>query len=72
MPGLHNWSSKKPIPGTTAMFFAGCGADQNPLPRGNVGFARQYGKALAGAVAAVVEEPMQEAIIPFINRLFKS
>ena len=58
--GFAQLDLEKTYPGTTAMFFAGCGADQNPLPRGNVGFARQYGKALAGAVEAVVEEPMQE------------
>ncbi|MDD4108599.1 MAG: neutral/alkaline non-lysosomal ceramidase N-terminal domain-containing protein [Prolixibacteraceae bacterium] len=48
------------FPGATAMFFAGTGADQNPLPRGNVSYARQYGKELAAAVEAVVSEPMKE------------
>ena len=48
------------FPGTTAMFFAGCGADQNPLPRRTVGLAQQYGKTLAAAVEAIISEPMNE------------
>ncbi len=48
------------FPGTTAMFFAGCGADQNPLPRRTVGLARQYGKTLAAAVEAIISDPMRE------------
>ena len=68
--GLYQWSGDYPgfaqieleneFPGATAMFFAGTGADQNPLPRGNVSYARQYGKELAAAVEAVVSEPMKE------------
>lgn len=45
-------------PGATALFITGCGADANPHPRGNTGFARQHGLALAGAVARVLNEPM--------------
>lgn len=41
------------------MFFAGAGADQNPLPRGTVAYG-QYGKELAAAVETVVSEPMRE------------
>ena len=44
-------------PGSQAMFVAGCGADQNPLPRGTIELARKYGKELAGAVAHVVDSP---------------
>lgn len=38
------------FPGCSAMFFAGCGGDQNPLPRRSVARARQYGETLASAV----------------------
>lgn len=43
-------------PGATAMFFSGCGADQNPLPRRSVALAQQYGRELAAAVDRVLEE----------------
>ena len=41
-----------------SLFFAGCGADQNPLPRRTVDLAEGYGKQLADAVDAVVKAPM--------------
>lgn len=47
-------------PGATALFFAGSGADQNPMPRRTVPLARQYGRELAAAVDRVLEEPMDE------------
>jgi hypothetical protein len=39
-------------PGTVALFWTGCGADANPLPRGKVEQARAYGEQLARAVLA--------------------
>jgi len=41
-------------PGCQAMYWAGCGADQNPLPRRTVELAEEYGRQLAGAVQAVI------------------
>ncbi len=41
---------EKELPGCTAMFWAGCGADQNPLPRRSVDLAQAYGHQLAGGV----------------------
>jgi hypothetical protein len=38
----------------TALFWAGCGADQNPLPRRKVELAEQYGRQLADAVDRVL------------------
>jgi neutral ceramidase len=37
-------------PGTMALFVAGCGADQNPIPRKSVELAETYGSQLAKAV----------------------
>ena len=37
-------------PGCVALFWAGCGADQNPLPRRTVELAQHYGRRLADAV----------------------
>ena len=60
----YDWSSDYPgfaaseleenHPDTTALFFAGCGADQNPLPRRRVELARQYGHDLATSVDAAL------------------
>jgi hypothetical protein len=36
--------------GSTAIFITGCGADQNPEPRGSVELSRRYGQELATAV----------------------
>ena len=46
-------------PGASAMFVAGCGGDQNPLPRRSLELAERYGKQLAGDVETVLAGPMQ-------------
>ena len=46
-------------PGAAAMFVAGCGGDQNPLPRRSLELAERYGKQLAGDVETVLAGPMQ-------------
>ncbi len=46
-------------PETLAMFHAGCGADQNPLPRRQISLCRRYGKMLAAAVEEVLRTPMR-------------
>jgi len=53
-PGFAQIALEENNPGCQAMFFAGCGADQNPLPRRTVELARHYGRRLATAVEAVV------------------
>ena len=57
-PGFAQASLEKSNPGTTAMFWAGCGADQNPLPRKTVELAQQYGGRLALAVDSVLQGRM--------------
>jgi hypothetical protein len=42
-------------PGVTAMFMAGCGADQNPYPRRTEELCKYHGRSLAVAVAAALE-----------------
>jgi hypothetical protein len=45
-------------PGAVALFMIGCGADQNPYPRGKLEHAQQHGRALANAVeAALMPKP---------------
>lgn len=41
-------------PGVTALYIAGCGADQNPYPRSTVELARQHGRSLATGVGAAL------------------
>ena len=50
---------EKDRPGVQAMFFAGCGADQNPLPRFQVEHAKKYGRMLSTAVDQVLEGSMR-------------
>ena len=53
-PGYAQIELEKMYPGCTALFWAGCGGDQNPLPRRDVALAEHYGKRLALAVEAVL------------------
>jgi neutral ceramidase len=45
--------------GAMALFVAGCGGDQNPLPRRSVELAETYGKQLGASVSNVLATPMQ-------------
>ena len=51
---------EKAHPGATALFFQGCGGNQNALPRRTVPLAKQYGQELALAVGAAMETDMKE------------
>lgn len=55
-PGYAMLDVEEKNPGTLAMFWAGCGADQNPLPRRTVELAQEYGNKLATAVQTAVGE----------------
>jgi hypothetical protein len=46
-------------PGAQAMFVAGCGGDQNPIPRRTIELAMAYGNQLADSVARVLAGAMQ-------------
>lgn len=58
-PGFAQLELEKRYPGAVALFHAGCGGDQNPLPRRTVALAEAYGKQLAEAVDQVVKAPMK-------------
>ena len=49
-------------PGTLALFWIGCGADANPLPRSKIELCEQYGKELAIAVNETISrtKPLTE------------
>ncbi len=59
-PGFAQLELEAEFPDCQAMFWAGCGADQNPLPRRTVEIAQAYGRRLALAVSDVVTAPMEE------------
>lgn len=56
--GFAQIALEKTYPGAQAMFVAGCGADQNPLPRGTVEHAQRYGNELARSVENVLSGPL--------------
>lgn len=53
-PGFAQIELEERHPDCVAMFWAGCGADQNPLPRKSVELAEHYGRRLANAVDSVL------------------
>ncbi len=59
-PGFAQQELEADHPGCVAMFWAGCGADQNPLPRRKIELARKYGKQLAEAVETALDSKMHE------------
>lgn len=63
-PGFGQIELEKMFPGTTAMFFAGCGADQNPLPRRTVELAEKYGQQIAAAVRELITDEQMPAVAP--------
>jgi hypothetical protein len=58
-PGFAQIHLEKAFPGAVALFWAGCGGDQNPLPRRSNALADAYGKELADSVLAVLRAPMK-------------
>lgn len=49
-PGFAQLEIQRRHPEVIAMFMAGCGADQNPLPRRTVELAENYGQQIADSV----------------------
>lgn len=68
-PGFAQMEIENRYQGATAFFFAGCGGDQNPLPRRTIPLAEQYGRELAGAVSGVLQESMIK-LDPFLSTTF--
>lgn len=68
-PGFAQLELEKLHPGCVALFWAGCGADQNPLPRRTVELAQHYGRRLADAVDSVL---LTSTMIPIEGGLVTS
>ena len=72
--GLYEWSGDWPgvaqieleqaHPGATALFWAGCGADQNPLPRLTYQLLQEYGRQAAAGVRGAIDGGKLESIEP--------
>src|SRR5258706_350697 len=58
-PGCASADLEQDHPGAVALFWAGCGGDQNPLPRRKVELAEGYGRRLADSVEAVLKGSMK-------------
>lgn len=58
-PGYAQMEIQARHPDALAMVWAGCGADQNPLPRRQVAQAQDYGKQIADAVDGALGHPLQ-------------
>src|SRR4051812_2561918 len=65
--GFAQIAIERDHPGAQAMFVAGCGADQNPLPRRTVELAEAYGNQLAEGVRRVLGGPMRPITTPLAS-----
>jgi len=69
-PGYAMLELEKAHPGAAALFWTGCGGDQNPLPRRSVELCERYGRMLA----AGVEQGLQawtRALEPELHTAFR-
>ncbi|MCC6508639.1 MAG: neutral/alkaline non-lysosomal ceramidase N-terminal domain-containing protein [Pirellulaceae bacterium] len=66
-PGYAQAALEEKHPGAVALFWAGCGADQNPLPRRTPELAQHYGERLAVAVDRVLLTTEMRAVAPKLN-----
>ena len=67
--GFAQLELEKALPGTTAMFLALCGGDQNPNPRGTMELAAKHGKSLADAVQQALSGTL-EPISPTVRTAY--
>jgi hypothetical protein len=58
-PGVGQNELERRHPGTTVLFWAGCGADQNPLPRRSIDWLNRHGRAFADAVDVALNSPLK-------------
>ena len=66
-PGWAQEEIEKGNPGAMALFVAGAGADQNPLPRRSVELAKTYGRVMAAAVGQVLAAKMKPVASPLVT-----
>jgi hypothetical protein len=69
--GFAQAALEKEYPEAQALFWAGCGADQNPLTRRTVELCEQYGRMLTNGVQEALRQPL-ESIAPTLRTAFRS
>jgi hypothetical protein len=69
-PGVAQRELERRHSGATVLYWAGCGADQNPLPRRNLDWMNKHGRALADAVDATLRSPLQ-SITPALRTAYE-
>lgn len=69
-PGYAQLALEEKHPGLQAMFYIGCGADQNPIPRRSVELCKKYGTMLATAVEEVLGGKL-ERLSPSLKTAFQ-
>jgi neutral ceramidase len=58
-PGVGQNKLERRHPGAAVLFWAGCGADQNPLPRRSIDWLNRHGLAFADAVDVALNSPLK-------------
>jgi hypothetical protein len=69
-PGAAQVELETAHPGVTAMFWAGCGADQNPLPRRTYAHVTEYGQKAAAAVDAAIAGGRLQPVEPKLTATY--
>jgi hypothetical protein len=69
-PGVGQNELERRHPGATVLFWAGCGADQNPLPRRSIDWLNRHGRAFADAVDVALNSPLKP-INPTLNTTYE-
>jgi neutral ceramidase len=68
-PGAAQNELERRHPGTQAMFVAGCGGDQNPLPRRTIELMEKYGSEFADGVDAA--RPSLKPLAPALKTAYE-
>lgn len=71
-PGHAQIELEQRLPDCQAMFWAGCGADQNPVPRRTNELAKHYGRRLADAVESVLLTSKMAVVEPSLDTTFST
>jgi hypothetical protein len=62
-PGVAQQELEQRHAGTTVLYWAGCGGDQNPLPRRGIDWMNNHGRALADAVDATLRNQLESITV---------
>src|SRR6185369_10730130 len=68
-PGAAQGELERRHPGTIAMFVAGCGGDQNPLPRRSIPLMNKYAEEFADGVDAALKSSLKP-VAPMLHTAY--